>query len=153
MRDRSVHVRAPRILEAPVSLECRFLTRLRLPSDHPKVENNLVIGQVVGTHSVSAGLDYPAVGPEHVFLHEQGQIEFTSATDAEAIEAFHLLSATEGILPALESAHAIAEVVRRAPAMDPDQLILVNLSGRGDKDVESVLEYQAAAAARSGGGR
>ncbi len=101
-------------------------------------------GQVVGTHSVSAGLDYPAVGPEHVFLHEQGQIEFTSATDQEAIEGFHLLSATEGILPALESAHAIAEVTRRAPEMKPDQVILVNLSGRGDKDVESVLEYDAA---------
>ena len=101
-------------------------------------------GQVVGTHSVSAGLDYPAVGPEHVFLHDQGQIEFTSATDQEAIEGFHLLSATEGILPALESAHAIAEVTRRAPGMEPDQIILVNLSGRGDKDVESVLEYDAA---------
>ena len=106
-------------------------------------------GQVVGTHSVSAGLDYPAVGPEHVYLHEQGQIEFTSATDQEAIEGFHLLSATEGILPALESAHAIAEVTRRAPEMEPDQVILVNLSGRGDKDVESVLEYDAASGGRA----
>ncbi len=99
-------------------------------------------GQVVGTHSVSAGLDYPAVGPEHVFLHEQGQVEFTSATDREAIHAFHLLAATEGILPALESAHAIAEVVRRAPGMAADEVVVVNLSGRGDKDVESVLEYE-----------
>ncbi len=79
-----------------------------------------------------------------MFLHDQGQIEFTSATDREAIEGFHLLSAMEGILPALESAHAIAEVTKRAPGMDPDQVIMVNLSGRGDKDVESVLEYDAA---------
>ncbi len=107
-------------------------------------------GQVVGTHSVSAGLDYPAVGPEHVFLHEQGRIEFTSATDQEAIDAFHLLSSTEGILPALESSHAIAEVTRRAPRMNPDEILLVNLSGRGDKDVESVLEYEAAACAAGG---
>ncbi len=106
-------------------------------------------GQVVGTHSVSAGLDYPAVGPEHVFLHEHGQIEFTSATDQEAIDAFHLLAATEGILPALESAHAIAEVVRRAPGMDAEQVVLVNLSGRGDKDVESVLEYDEASGGRA----
>ncbi len=102
-------------------------------------------GQVVGTHSVSAGLDYPAVGPEHVFLHEQGRIEFTSATDREALEAFHLLAATEGILPALESAHAIAEVSRRVPGMKPDEVVLVNLSGRGDKDVETVLAVDAAA--------
>ena len=109
-------------------------------------------GQVVGTHSVSAGLDYPAVGPEHVFLHAHGQIEFTSATDQEAIDAFHLLSSMEGILPALESAHAIAEVIRRAPGMGEDQIMLVNLSGRGDKDVESVLEYDAAVPPASGNG-
>ena len=109
-------------------------------------------GQVVGTHSVSAGLDYPAVGPEHVFLHAHGQIEFTSATDQEAIDAFHLLSSMEGILPALESAHAIAEVTRRAPGMGEDQIMLVNLSGRGDKDVESVLEYDAAVPPASGPG-
>ncbi len=106
-------------------------------------------GQVVGTHSVSAGLDYPAVGPEHVFLHEHGQIEFTSATDQEAIDAFRLLAATEGILPALESAHAIAEAARRAPGMDAEQVVLVNLSGRGDKDVESVLEYDEASSGRA----
>jgi tryptophan synthase beta chain len=98
-------------------------------------------GQVSGTHSVSAGLDYPAIGPEHVHLHEQGRVEYTSATDEEAIEAFHLLAATEGILPALESSHAIAEVMKRAPKMTKDQIILVNLSGRGDKDVESVQAW------------
>ncbi|MGD2116229.1 MAG: pyridoxal-phosphate dependent enzyme, partial [Acidobacteriota bacterium] len=98
-------------------------------------------GQISTTHSVSAGLDYPAVGPEHVMLHDAGRVEYTSATDAEAIDAFHLLAATEGILPALESAHAIAEVQRHAPRLTSKHVILVNLSGRGDKDVESVLEY------------
>ncbi|MEM1245198.1 MAG: tryptophan synthase subunit beta [Acidobacteriota bacterium] len=100
-------------------------------------------GQVSTTHSVSAGLDYPAIGPEHVLLHEQGRIEYSRASDEEAIEAFHLLSRTEGILPALETAHAIAELKRLAPTLDKQQIILVNLSGRGDKDVESVLEYMA----------
>jgi tryptophan synthase beta chain len=98
-------------------------------------------GQIAGTHSVSAGLDYPAVGPEHVFLHDKGRVEYTSVSDEEAIEAFHLLASTEGILPALESAHAIAEVVKRAPHLGPKRIILVNLSGRGDKDVESVLGF------------
>jgi tryptophan synthase beta chain len=101
-------------------------------------------GQVAATHSVSAGLDYPAVGPEHVWLHERGRVEYTRAGDAEAVEAFHLLSATEGILPALESAHALAEVARHAPRLSEKRIVLVNLSGRGDKDVESVLEYDAA---------
>jgi len=99
-------------------------------------------GQIATTHSVSAGLDYPAVGPEHVDLHERGRVEYTSATDDEAIAAFHLLSATEGILPALESAHAIAEVAKRAPGLSPKAIVLANLSGRGDKDVESVLAYE-----------
>ena len=98
-------------------------------------------GQIAGTHSVSAGLDYPAVGPEHVHLHDQGRVEFTMISDAEAIEAFHLLAATEGILPALESAHAIAEVAKRAPSLGANRIILVNLSGRGDKDVETVMAY------------
>jgi tryptophan synthase beta chain len=95
-------------------------------------------GQIAETHSVSAGLDYPAVGPEHVWLRDAGRVEYTSATDEEAIAAFHLLARTEGILPALESAHAIAEVVKRAPRLSQRRIILVNLSGRGDKDVESV---------------
>ncbi len=98
-------------------------------------------GQIAGTHSVSAGLDYPAVGPEHVWLHDGGRVEYSSASDEEAVDAFHLLAATEGILPALESAHAIAEVARHAPHLSPKRVILVNLSGRGDKDVESVLDY------------
>ncbi len=98
-------------------------------------------GQVAATHSISAGLDYPAVGPEHVFLKEKDRIEYTQATDAEAIAAFHRLASTEGILPALESSHAIAEALRLAPMLPADQVILVNLSGRGDKDVESVIAY------------
>jgi len=100
-------------------------------------------GQVASTHSVSAGLDYPAVGPEHVWLHDQGRIEYTRASDAEAIEAFHRFAETEGILPALESAHALAEAMKRAPHLGKDRIVLVNLSGRGDKDVESVLEWDA----------
>ncbi len=98
-------------------------------------------GQISPTHSVSAGLDYPAIGPEHVWLHDQGRVEYASATDEEAIAAFHLLARTEGILPALESAHAIAEVVKHAPRLSRKRVILVNLSGRGDKDVESVMAY------------
>ncbi len=98
-------------------------------------------GQVAATHSVSAGLDYPAVGPEHVALRDLGRTEYTSATDAEAVAAFHLLSRIEGILPALESAHALAEVAKHAPRLSKDKIVLVNLSGRGDKDVESVMEY------------
>jgi tryptophan synthase beta chain len=98
-------------------------------------------GQISPTHSVSAGLDYPAVGPEHVLLHESGRIEYTYATDAEAVAAFHLLATTEGILPALESAHAVAEAVHHAPRLSHRRIVLVNLSGRGDKDLDSVLEY------------
>jgi tryptophan synthase beta chain len=105
-------------------------------------------GQIAATHSVSAGLDYPAIGPEHVWLHDRGRVEYTSATDDEAIDAFHLLAATEGILPALESAHAVAETIKRAPRLGPKKLVLVNLSGRGDKDVESVLEFDARRAER-----
>ena len=93
-------------------------------------------GQIAATHSVSAGLDYPAVGPEHAYLHETGRTQYTSATDEEAVEAARLLAAQEGIIPALESAHALAEVAKRAPKMRPEQLIVVNLSGRGDKDMD-----------------
>jgi tryptophan synthase beta chain len=98
-------------------------------------------GQIAATHSVSAGLDYPAVGPEHVLLKELGRVQFTSITDAEAIAAFRMLSETEGILPALESAHAIAHAAKVAPRMSKKSILLVNLSGRGDKDVESVQKY------------
>tara|TARA_Y100000588_G_scaffold139261_1_gene153115 strand:- start:2525 stop:3661 length:1137 start_codon:yes stop_codon:yes gene_type:complete len=97
-------------------------------------------GQIALTHSVSAGLDYSGVGPEHCYLRDQDRIEYSYATDEEALEAFQLLSRTEGIIPALESAHAVAEVVKRAPTMDRDQIILVNLSGRGDKDVTQAAE-------------
>jgi tryptophan synthase beta chain len=98
-------------------------------------------GQIATTHSVSAGLDYPAVGPEHVMLQREGRVEYTLASDVEAVTAFHLLAETEGILPALESAHAIAEVVRRAPRLSSRRIILVNLSGRGDKDLATVADY------------
>jgi len=101
-------------------------------------------GQVAGTHSVSAGLDYPAVGPEHSFLHDQGRVQYTSITDDLALEAFQLLSRKEGIIPALESAHAIAHLIRMAPELEKDTLVIVNLSGRGDKDVNQVAELLAA---------
>jgi tryptophan synthase beta chain len=96
-------------------------------------------GQIMQTHSVSAGLDYPSVGPEHALLHDDGRVEYTYATDDEALAAFHLLARLEGIIPALESAHALAEVITRAPAMHRDTLMVVNLSGRGDKDLDTVL--------------
>ena len=101
-------------------------------------------GQIAGTHSVSAGLDYPAIGPEHVRLAEQGRVEYTAVGDAEAVEAFHTLAELEGILPALETAHAVAEAMRRAPRLAHDKIILVNLSGRGDKDLESVIAWDEA---------
>jgi tryptophan synthase beta chain len=101
-------------------------------------------GQIAPTHSVSAGLDYPAVGPEHVWLHDRGRVEYTRVSDAEAIAAFHRLAETEGILPALESAHAVAEAMRHARSLPAGRLILVNLSGRGDKDLDSVLAWDEA---------
>ena len=96
-------------------------------------------GQIRETHSISAGLDYPSVGPEHAWLRDQERAYYTYATDDEALAAFHELSRTEGIIPALESAHAVAEALKRALAMRPDQILLVNLSGRGDKDLDTVL--------------
>jgi tryptophan synthase beta chain len=97
-------------------------------------------GQIALTHSVSAGLDYASVGPEHAFLHDTGRAEYVSATDDEALAAFQTLCRTEGIIPALESAHAIAETIRIAPTLPSDAAILVNLSGRGDKDIFTVAE-------------
>ena len=97
-------------------------------------------GQIRETHSISAGLDYPSVGPEHAWLRDQERAYYTYATDEEALAAFHELSRMEGIIPALESAHAVAEAIKRAPAMRPDQVLLVNLSGRGDKDLDTVLK-------------
>ena len=98
------------------------------------------VGQIQMTHSVSAGLDYAAVGPEHAWLRDQGRVEYTYATDDQALEAFFRLSKLEGIIPALESSHAVAEVIVRAPQMSKDQIIICNLSGRGDKDVQQVAE-------------
>jgi tryptophan synthase beta chain len=95
-------------------------------------------GQIVETHSVSAGLDYPGVGPEHAWLKESGRAEYVAVTDEDAIQAFHDLCRLEGIIPALESAHAVAYAAKIAPRMDKDQILLVNLSGRGDKDLETV---------------
>ncbi len=97
-------------------------------------------GQIMGTHSISAGLDYPSVGPEHAFLRQSERAYYLSVTDDEALEALKLLSMTEGIIPALESAHAVAEAVRRAPTMPKDSILLVNLSGRGDKDLDTVIK-------------
>jgi tryptophan synthase beta chain len=97
-------------------------------------------GQIAGTHSVSAGLDYPSVGPEHSMLHDAGRVQYTAVSDTEALEAFQLLSRLEGIIPALESAHAIAELIRRAPDLERDTIVVINLSGRGDKDVNQVAE-------------
>ena len=100
-------------------------------------------GQIELTHSVSAGLDYAAVGPEHSFLKDAGRADYTYATDDEALAAFHKLASVEGIIPALESSHAIAEAIKVAPGMKPDQIIVVNLSGRGDKDVAQVAALEA----------
>ncbi|MBI5303494.1 MAG: tryptophan synthase subunit beta [Chloroflexi bacterium] len=96
-------------------------------------------GQVRATHSVSAGLDYPAVGPEHAHLFDTERVGYTYATDDEALNAFHQLARLEGILPALESAHAVAEAIKRAREMPRDEIVLVNLSGRGDKDLQTVM--------------
>jgi tryptophan synthase beta chain len=96
-------------------------------------------GQIAETHSISAGLDYPGVGPEHAWLKDTGRAQYVSATDIQALEAFQVLAKTEGILPALESAHAVFQAMRMAPRMNKKSLIIVNLSGRGDKDVNTVL--------------
>jgi tryptophan synthase beta chain len=97
-------------------------------------------GQVAATHSISAGLDYPSIGPEHAFLHDAGRVEYVSVSDSDALEAFQLLSKLEGIIPALESAHAVAQAIKTARELKSDQILVVNLSGRGDKDVNSVRE-------------
>jgi tryptophan synthase beta chain len=98
-------------------------------------------GQISTTHSVSAGLDYPAIGPEHAWLADQGRAEYTAVTDDEAVDAARTLARTEGIIPALESAHALAELMRRAPSMPSREVVIVNLSGRGDKDMEILSRY------------
>jgi tryptophan synthase beta chain len=95
-------------------------------------------GQIATTHSISAGLDYASVGPEHAYLHDIGRIRYTSVNDKEALDAFHLLCRLEGIIPALESAHAVAEAIRIVPGLSAKDLVIINLSGRGDKDVQTV---------------
>ncbi len=99
-------------------------------------------GNVLGTHSVSAGLDYAAVGPEHAFLKDSGRVQYAYATDDEALAAFDMLARTEGIIPALESSHALAEAVKLAPKLSKSEIIIVNLSGRGDKDVQHVARIK-----------
>ncbi|MFD1955722.1 tryptophan synthase subunit beta [Paenibacillus thailandensis] len=98
-------------------------------------------GQVLPAHSISAGLDYPGIGPEHAYLKDTGRAQYVPITDAEALEGLQLLSRTEGIIPALESAHAIAQTMKLAPTLSKDQVIVVSLSGRGDKDVEAIMKY------------
>jgi tryptophan synthase beta chain len=97
-------------------------------------------GQIIETHSISAGLDYPGVGPEHAWLKDSGRASYVAITDGEALQAFHTLCRLEGILPALESSHAVAQAMKMAPVLGKDQIILVNLSGRGDKDMATVAE-------------
>src|SRR5471032_2352822 len=101
-------------------------------------------GQIIEPHSISAGLDYPGVGPEHAYLKDIGRAEYVSITDDEALAAFHRLCRTEGIIPALESSHAVAYAIKLAATMTPDQHILVNLSGRGDKDIGTVADLSGA---------
>ena len=97
-------------------------------------------GQILDAHSISAGLDYPGIGPEHAWLFEQKRIEYVPVSDAEALDAFQHLTRLEGIIPALESAHAVAEAMKRAPQMAKDRLMVINLSGRGDKDIFTVAK-------------
>lgn len=99
-------------------------------------------GQIAPVYSISAGLDYPGIGPEHAHLHDIGRAEYVPITDEEAVEAFEYLSKIEGIIPAIESAHAIAYAKKLAPTMDKDQIIVVNISGRGDKDCAAIARYR-----------
>ena len=99
-------------------------------------------GQIAPVYSISAGLDYPGIGPEHAMLFDSGRAQYVPITDEEAVQAFEYLSRTEGIIPAIESAHAIAYAQKLAPTMSPDQIIVVNVSGRGDKDVAAIARYR-----------
>ena len=98
-------------------------------------------GELAPVYSISAGLDYPGVGPEHAYFKDSGRVEYVAATDEEAVQALLLLSKTEGIIPAIESSHAIAEAVKRAPKLSKDDIIIINVSGRGDKDVAAIADY------------
>ena len=99
-------------------------------------------GQIAPVYSISAGLDYPGIGPEHAMLHDTGRAEYVAVTDEEAVNAFEYLSRTEGIIPAIESAHAVAHAVKLAPAMGKDKIIVINISGRGDKDCAAIARYR-----------
>ena len=99
-------------------------------------------GQIAPVYSISAGLDYPGIGPEHAYLHETGRADYVCITDEEAVQAFEYLSKTEGIIPAVESAHAVAAALKIAPTMQKDQIMIINLSGRGDKDVQQIARYR-----------
>ncbi|MGH7090711.1 MAG: pyridoxal-phosphate dependent enzyme, partial [Stellaceae bacterium] len=102
-------------------------------------------GQIIEAHSISAGLDYPGVGPEHAWLHDCNRVEYVPVSDREALDAFRELARLEGIIPALESAHAVAEAMKRAPTLGPEHLVVINLSGRGDKDLDAVARASEAA--------
>ena len=99
-------------------------------------------GQIAPVYSISAGLDYPGIGPEHAYLHDIGRAEYVAVTDDEAVDAFEYLSKIEGIIPAIESAHAVAYAMKLAPQMDKDQIMVINISGRGDKDVAAIARYR-----------
>ncbi|RQD68099.1 MAG: tryptophan synthase subunit beta [Tindallia sp. MSAO_Bac2] len=99
-------------------------------------------GGIEPVHSISAGLDYPGIGPEHAYLHDSGRGRYEAVTDQESVEAFHLLTRSEGIIPALESSHALAQVIKMAPSMSQEQIIVMNLSGRGDKDIHTIMESE-----------
>ena len=99
-------------------------------------------GQIAPVYSISAGLDYPGIGPEHAWLHDIGRAEYVAVTDEEAVNAFEYLSKTEGIIPAIESAHAVAYAMKLAPQMDKDKIIVINISGRGDKDCAAIARYR-----------
>ena len=99
-------------------------------------------GQIAPVYSISAGLDYPGIGPEHAMLADEGRAQYVPVTDEEAVRAFEYLSRTEGIIPAVESSHAVAYAMKLAPAMEKDQIIVINISGRGDKDVAAIARYR-----------
>jgi len=116
-----------------------LLFQLQPESHEPIADRD---GQIIETHSISAGLDYPGVGPEHAWLKDIGRVEYDSVTDEEALAAFHELTRVEGIIPALESSHAVAYAVNLAANMSRDQKIIVNLSGRGDKDINTIATIE-----------
>ena len=99
-------------------------------------------GQIAPVYSISAGLDYPGIGPEHAMLHDTGRAEYVAVTDDEAVDAFEYLSKTEGVIPAIESAHAVAHAMKLAPTLDKDKIMIITISGRGDKDVAAIARYR-----------